>query len=132
MISSIAQSIVFLFGITICLLSLWGIFCPNRLIKLVKGAMHEGWGMYVAVLARVLLGVSLILAAPDSKFPMTFEILGWLTLVAAVVLPFIGRDRLSALIAWFERRPNSLIRLWTLFGVLSGGFLIYGISWAAT
>ncbi len=94
--------------------------------------MHEGWGMYVAVLARVLLGVSLILAAPDSKFPMTFEILGWLTLVAAVVLPFVGRDRISALIAWFERCSNSLIRLWMLFGVVFGGFIIYGISWAAT
>ena len=127
MISSIAQSIVFLFGITILLLSLWGILFPDRLIKLVKGVMHEGWGMYIAVLARVLLGVSLIFAASDSKFPMTFEILGWFTLVAAVVLLFIGRERISALIAWFERCSNSLIRLWMVFGVVFGGFLIYGI-----
>lgn len=127
MISSIAQGIVFLFGLTICLFSLWGIFSPNRLVKLIKGVMHEGWGMYIAVLARVLLGVSLILAARDSKFPMTLEILGWLTLVAAVVLLFVGRDRLSALIAWFEHCSNSLIRLWMVFGVVFGGFLIYGL-----
>lgn len=128
MVFFIAQDILFLFGITICLLSLWGILFPNRLIKLVKGVMHEGWGMYIAVLARLLLGVSLILAASDSKFPMTFEILGWVTLVAAVVLLFVGRDRISALIAWFERCSNSLIRLWMLFGVVFGGFFIYGIS----
>lgn len=132
MISSIAQLIVFVFGVIICLLSLWGVFCPDRLIKLVKDVMHEGWGMYIAVFARLLLGVSLIFAAPDSRFPITFEILGWLTLVAALVLLFVGRDRISALIAWFERCSILFIRLWVVFGVVFGGFLIYGISWVAT
>ena len=74
------------------------------------------------------MGAALIVAAPVSKFPVVFEILGWIAIAAAVAIIFIGRERVAAIAAWFVRCPASLIRLWLLVGIAFGGFLIYGIT----
>lgn len=128
MISLIAQSIVFLIGLLVCVLSVWGCFVPDRLTKLVMRVMDQDWGIYFAVVIRLLMGAALIVAAPVSRFPVVFEILGWIAIVAAVALILIGRERMAALIAWFLRSQAWLIRVWLLFGMAFGGFLIYGIT----
>ncbi len=128
MISLVSQSIVFLIGVLVCVLSLWGCFVPDRLTKLVMRVVDRDWGIYFAVVVRLLMGAALIVAAPVSRFPLIFEILGWIAIVAAVALILIGRERLAALAAWFLRCPAWLIRLWLLFGMAFGGFLIYGIT----
>ncbi len=128
MISLASQSIVFLIGLLVCVLSVWGCFVPDRLTKLVMRVVDQDWGIYFAVVVRLLMGAALIVAAPVSKFPVVFEVLGWIAIVAAVALIFIGRERMAALIAWFVRRSAWLIRLWLLFGMAFGGFLIYGIT----
>ena len=76
----------------------------------------------------MLLGAALIVAAPVSKFPLVFEILVWIAIVAAVAVIFIGRERIAAIAVWFVRRSVWLIRLWLLVGMAFGGFLIYGIT----
>ncbi len=90
--------------------------------------VDQDWGIYFAVVVRLLMGAALIVAAPVSNFPVVFEVLGWIAIVAAVALILIGRERMAALIAWFVRRPTWLMRLWLLFGMAFGGFLIYGIT----
>ena len=128
MISLASQSIVFLNGVLVSVLSVWGCFVPVRLTKLVMRVVDQDWGIYFAVVVRLLMGAALIVAAPVSKFPVVFEVLGWIAIVAAVALILIGRERMAALIAWFVRRPTWLMRLWLLFGMAFGGFLIYGIT----
>ena len=128
MISLASQSIVFLIGLLVSVLSVWGCFVPDRLIKLVMRVVDQDWGIYFAVVVLLLMGAALIVAAPVSKFPVVFEVLGWIAIVAAVALILIGRECMAALIAWFVRRPTWLMRLWLLFGMAFGGFLIYGIT----
>lgn len=128
MISLASQSIVFLIGLLVSVLSVWGCFVPDRLTKLVMRVVDQDWGIYFAVVVRLLMGAALIVAAPVSKFPVVFEVLGWIAIVAAIALILIGRERMAALIAWFVRCPAWLMRLWLLFGMAFGGFLIYGIT----
>ena len=90
--------------------------------------VDQDWGIYFAVVIRLVMGAALIVAAPVSRFPVVFELLGWIAIAAAVAIIFIGRERIAALIAWFVRRSAWLIRLWLLFGMIFGGFLIYGIT----
>ncbi len=122
-----SQFVVILIGVIVAVLSAWGLAVPDRLIALVSSAMHERWGMLVAVIVRLLLGAALILAAPASRFPALFEILGWLAIVAAVVLLVMGRDRMRALIGWFAGMPSAAVRIWLAFGLAFGGFLVYGV-----
>ncbi len=128
MLVAASQIVVLALGIVVCALSAWGMYAPDKIWKLVNGAMERDWGIHVAVVARLLLGATLIIAAPDSRFPRIFEILGWLAIVAAVVILFAGRDRLRNFVASFERMSQALIRIWLLFGIAFGAFLVYCIT----
>jgi len=106
----------------------WGIYAPQRLLQSVKGMMDADWGIYFAVIVRLILGVALIITAPDSRFPFAFLMVGWISIVAGVAAAFIGRERLRGLtIWWFELFSPPGIRLWLMFAMAFGGFLIYGV-----
>ena len=124
---SVSQAIVLLLGVVIFGLSAWGMYSPESLVKLVTRTMNESYGMYLAVIVRLMLGASLIVVAPVSRFPIVFAVLGWIAIVAAVGLVFIGRDNVRRILAWFGRFSNSMIRLWLVFGMAFAGFLIYGV-----
>ena len=127
MMVAASQLIVLALGITVCVLSAWGMYATDKIWNLVNGAMEKDWGIYVAVIARLVLGAALIIVAPQSRFPLAFEILGWFAIVAAVLILIIGRDKLRRFVAWFQRFSQAMIRAWLLFGIAFGAFLIYGI-----
>ena len=81
----------------------------------------------LAVVARLILGVALITYATESKFSIVFQIVGWLSVGAAIILGAIGRSRFKALLNWALSSASSLMRLAGLSGVLLGGFLIYAV-----
>ena len=122
-----SQIVVLALGVIVCALSVWGMVAPDKLWKLVNGAMEKNWGIYVAVVARLLLGAALIVVAPESRFPLVFEILGWFAIVAAVIILFAGRNRLRRFVVWFEQSSQTMIRVWLLFGIAFGAFLVYGV-----
>ncbi len=128
MIVAGSQIVIFVLGITVCALAAWGIYAPKKLQKLVNGVMNQDWGIYIAVMVRLLLGLVLIIAASDSRFPLVFQGLGWIVIVAAVVFVFLGRERIRKFLAWSEQFSQTTFRLWLLFGIAFGMFLIYGIS----
>ena len=50
----ISQYTVYLFGVVIVALSVWGVVVPNRLIALVTGSMNRGSGLYTLASAPEL------------------------------------------------------------------------------
>ena len=127
MMVTVSQVFILALAIVVCALCVWGVFWPSKLTGMVRGVMNHVSGIYFAVIVRLLMGLSLIIAAPPSRFPVIFELLGWITIIAAVVLPLIGRERIVRLIAWFEGSSRVLGRAWLVFGLAFGGFLIYGV-----
>jgi hypothetical protein len=93
----------------------------------VRTTWEKGWVIYVAVIVRLLLGVLLILAAPETRFPAFFKALGTLFIAAAIVITFVGRDRVSIIMTWFEKLSPLAVRLWLLFGLAFAGLLIYAV-----
>jgi len=94
----------------------------------VTSAMDKSWGIYVAVIVRLILGSALIIVAPASLFPIVFQVLGVIAIVAAIVLLLMGRERMRRFIAWFSARFSApIVRLWLLFGAAFGGFIVYGV-----
>ena len=126
---SVSQVVVLLAGASLCVFAAWGLYAPKRLLQWVKGVMDADWGIYFAVLVRLALGLALIISAPASRFPSVFLILGWVAIAAGVAAAFLGRDRLRRFVNWWvERFSPPTIRLWVLFAMAFGGFLIYGVS----
>ena len=128
MVVTVSQIIVLITGIAVCMFAAWGIYAPQRLLRSVKGMMDADWGIYFAVIVRLILGAALIITASGSRFPLVFLIVGWVAIVAGLAAVFIGRERLRRFVDWwFERFSPLGIRLWLLLAIAFGGFLIYGV-----
>ena len=127
MMNAASQIAVLALGVVMCAISLWAMVVPMKMMKLVSGVMDKDWGIYFAVIVRLLLGAALIIAGPGSRFPALFEIVGGIAIFAAVVIAIMGRERLRKFIGWFDRLSPAMIRTWLLFGIAFGALLVYGI-----
>lgn len=128
MVIFVSQIIVLVIAVTVIVLAGWGIFAPEKLRTSVTSAMDKSWGIYLAVIVRLVLGSALIVVAPASLFPIVFQVLGLMTIVAAIAVVLIGRERIRRLLAWMSERFSApIVRLWLLFGMALAGFLVYGV-----
>jgi hypothetical protein len=79
----------------------------------------------LAVVVRLIIGVLLINQSGLSKFPLVIEILGWLSIVAALSLAAMGRHNFHRLMSWALTFIKPYGRVGGVFAAAFGGFLIY-------
>ena len=118
-------ALVAVLGALIAAIGATGVVSPVTLLRFVKSVWRQPMGLYLAVGIRLVLGVILILAAPSCRFPEAVRIIGVISIVAAVLIPFIGFERISSLISWWESRSLAALRAWCLFAIAFGVFLVY-------
>ncbi len=92
-------------------------FLRNNLDKLV---LH-----FLAVVIRLVLGALLIYQSNMSKFPFVIEVVGWLSIVAAIFLAVMGRRNFNRLMSWALSLPKPFGRVGGILAVAFGAFLIY-------
>ena len=92
-------------------------FLRNNLDKLV---LH-----ILAVVVRLVLGVLLIYQSNVSELPLVIEIIGWLSIVAAIFLAVMGRQNFNRLMLWALSLSKPFSRVGGVFAVAFGAFLIY-------
>lgn len=126
MLTYVAQGLVAVAGGVLMVVCLAGIAAPTVLLHGVDRAMTRRSALPAAVTVRVVLAVALLLAASASRWPVLFQVLGWLTLAAAVAIPLLGRARITSLLDWIRGVHPVIVRLWLLAGLLFGGVLLFG------
>lgn len=113
----------------ILMLILGGIILINP--SIIFGLMRsysKSRNLYIfAIIFRLVLGCSLVMAASGSKFPMTLNVLGWLTIIAAVGFILIGRAKFTTLIEWAGDLDPKFTRMTGLLSILVGCLLGYAI-----
>lgn len=92
-------------------------FLRNNLERLV---LH-----ILAVVVRLFLGVLLIVQSSISKFPLAIEVIGWLSVVAALFLAVMGRRNFNQLMSWALTYVKSVGRVGGVLAMVFGTFLIY-------
>jgi len=92
-------------------------FLRNNLDKLV---LH-----ILAVVVRLVLGALLIYQSNISEFPFVIEVIGWLSIVAAIFLAVIGRRNFNRLMSWALSLSKPFGRVGGVLAVAFGAFLIY-------
>jgi len=117
--------IVVFLGAFVTVIGIYGFFQPAGLLDFVKAAWKTPAAMPVAVGLRVALGVALLIAAPDCRYPEAMRAIGIIALVAAAAGLVIGRARLDAFVDWWASRPLGFIRAWTVIAIAFGAFLVY-------
>lgn len=117
--------LITLFGLSIAGACIWGLASPGRMIDVIFRIWERPSGIWFAIGMRVAAGVVFILAAPDTRFPLFFRVVGYLMLIAAALIPVIGRERLTRLVRWFTELPALATRLWLSFGLAFALFIVY-------
>ena len=77
MSTSVLRGIILLLGGVICVLRTYGAFAPFKLTNWVRSAWGKKPTFPFTVIVRLVMGSMLIFAAPESRFPVFFEVLGW-------------------------------------------------------
>jgi len=126
---SLPQIVILLFGIVVCGISIWALFVPERLLQMIMAINDKKVTYLAAVGVRLLLGVTLVLAAPDSAFPVVFEVIGWLTIFAAVILSLLGKGLQRKLAEWFSGLSRLEVRGWLMLAIAFGLFLMVGVAY---
>ena len=80
-----------------------------------------------AVVLRLFLGVVLVTSAQNSKFPLSIELLGWLFIMASIILSLIGREKFKKLAGWAINLIPLYGRAIGAFSILIGGCLGYAV-----
>ncbi|QXD23136.1 hypothetical protein F7C95_14510 [Opitutia bacterium ISCC 51] len=122
----LAAQIVMVFGAVIGLLCLYGLVFPKQLIGWVTDFWKNKASFIIAILIRLFLGVTLIFAASATQYESIFKLLGYIMIVAAVVIAALGKAKISIMILWVKTWPLLWVRAWLLFGLLFAGLLIVG------
>ncbi len=116
--------IIAAFGALICLAGLVILMAPDRF----RAVMNNWTGQprfLFAVIVRVVIGAVLLAEAANLKFPLAMKIIGGISIVAAIVLLLIGKERMDRMIDWFMKMSDNAFRAWSVLAVAFGGFLIY-------
>jgi len=79
----------------------------------------------LAVVVRLVLGVLLIYQSGISKFPFVIELIGWLSIIAAIFLAVMGRSNFKRLMSWALSLVKPIGRVGGVLAVAFGTFLIY-------
>lgn len=113
------------FGIVILVVGITLIANPEVIFKALSKNSDKLWLHISAVVVRLLLGLLLIFQASVSNFPVTIEIIGWIAIIASIVLTVIGHDRFKRLISWAFTLLKPFGRIGGAFALSFGFFLIY-------
>ena len=119
------QYLIILFGVLIVVVGLVMLVRPSPFIDYLRRYSLTTSMQVLAVAVRIVLGLALILYADQSKFPLVLEIIGWLSLAAAVTIAVIPHAQFERLISWVLDRFASYVWIGALAALGFGLFLVY-------
>ncbi len=108
-------------------MGLVGVAAPSVLLAFGR-ALQRPTALYIAAAIRVGFGAVLVRVAPRSRMPKPLRILGCLSILVGVLMPFLGVARFQALLAWWAAQGAPLLRLWSGVAVALAGFIVYAVT----
>jgi threonine/homoserine/homoserine lactone efflux protein len=116
---------IIIFGALTLLAGIIIVINPEMIFGFLRNHLDSPILHILAGAIRFALGVLLIYQANMSKFPSVIEVLGWLSIGAAIFLTFMGRRNFNRLMSWALSLSKSFGRVGGVFAVAFGAFLIY-------
>jgi hypothetical protein len=119
--------IVVLFALIMISIGGYGIASPEGLVSFVR--RFEGQpGVWIGAAARIVFGFALWSAGPSSRTPTVLAVLGAISVVSGIALPFIGAERLTRLVSWWSGRSAIFLRTWSAAAIAVGILLFWSTT----
>ncbi|ALM09060.1 hypothetical protein SB49_15625 [Sediminicola sp. YIK13] len=120
--------IIKLFGIFLLVAGISLLFYPELLIGWIKDNM-ENTSLYITAIGiRLVIGLLFIVAARQSKYPAAIKLIGYLFIVAAIVLMFIGPGGFQHFISTIIPEVKPYAPLAGILSMVFGGYIIYAFT----
>jgi hypothetical protein len=117
--------LIIIFGALTLLAGIIIIINPETIFGLFSKHTQKVELQILAVVVRLILGALFIDQADASKYPFVIEIIGWLSIVAAIFFAAIGRNNFNRLLSWALSLAKPVGRVGGVLAVCFGAFLIY-------
>ena len=117
--------LIIIFGALTLLAGIIIIINPENVFGLLNKHTEKLELQILAIVVRLALGALLIYQSGASKYPLVIEIIGWLSIVAAIFFTVIGRNNFIRLISWALSLSKPFGRIGGVAAVCFGAFLIY-------
>ncbi len=114
-----------IFGVLTCLAGIVILVNPEIIFGFLRKHSDKIEVHILAVVLRLILGALLIYQSSASKYPFAIEIIGWLSIVAALFFAVIGRNNFTRLMAWALSLVKPLGRVGGIFAFAFGAFLVH-------
>jgi len=119
--------LIIAFGLIVVVMAGVLVLRPKDLTEFLLRHAADVWLHVLAAAMRITIGVALLLYAPHSRFPLTLQVLGWIALVAGVIIALIPPAKFRQLITWAFERFGSYTRMAAVAGLIFGVFIIYAV-----
>ena len=117
--------LIIIFGVLTLLAGIIIVINPENIFGLLSKHSDKLEMQILAIVVRLALGVLLVYQSGVSKYPLVIEIIGWLSIVAAVFFAVIGRNNFMRLISWALSLAKPFGRVGGFVAVCFGAFLVY-------
>lgn len=116
---------IIIFGALTCLAGIIILISPAIVFGFLQKHSEKIELQILAIALRLVLGIFLIIQSGVSKYPFVIEIIGLLSIIAAVFFAVIGRNNYIRLMNWALSQVKTLGRIGGIFASAFGAFLIY-------
>ena len=119
--------IVFIVGLLIAIIGFLFVFTPRSIKIFLEKFLDKKWMLW-AIIFRLVIGISFILAQSETRYPQFILWLGILTLLSAITLPIVGKERVGNLIKWWLNLPTVVTIIWAFIACLFGLLIMYSAN----
>jgi len=109
-----------LFGIVIVVLGLLGLAAPQTFLG-ATSFFQTGNRIFLAAAGRILIGIVVIAAASESRWPRGLRIAGGFLVLIGLLTPVSTHPLPSVAWGWW---PGNFVRPWAFSTILLGGFIV--------
>ncbi|WP_233843668.1 hypothetical protein [Dyella sp. 2HG41-7] len=121
------KMIAFACGLLILLTGISGIISPASLQPLTQLTTSTGAFLLLAAI-RIVLGLILILGAPQSRMPSTIRVIGFIVLmigIATAITAFMALEQAREIVSQWMQMGDAVIRLTGVVLVVVGSFIVF-------
>ena len=117
--------ILYILGLLITLAGIILLVKPDVLLDFITHNADNPVLLGFAIVTRLLLGLLLLTYASVSRFPNTIIFFGWIAIIAAVAIAWMGQARFTELIRWIADEVAPYGRIGGGVALVFGLFLLY-------
>lgn len=117
--------IIIVFGILTLLAGIIIFLNPDIIFGFLNKHIEKFELYILAIVVRLVLGVMLLSISADSRYPFVIEIIGWLSIIAALFFTVIGRNNFIRIMSWALSLAKPFARVGGIVAVAFGAFIVY-------